>query len=335
MKTKVSLYLKAGRPCIIDGLASSWPAVTQHRWSLEGLRKHYGNSLFECGKSENDAVVKKMSQYLESQVSSIDSEDPEYLFDSTFEADAPSMLNDYSVPSCFTPDLICLLPENLRPNYRWLLVGVPNTGSDLHIDPLHTSAWNTLIVGTKKWVIIAPWYNDIVYSDLSLAQLQAVARTIVMQSGFELNKLPQNERINIDTNSSQSIARIKDWFNIQVPAQTIPAIDRIKIQDNSENGFSDHQVYCRSEINHVAQLQTVPPLYIFRQHPGETVYIPQGWLHAVLNIETSVAITHNFVPEDVVSRGKFLSALKTSGYLKKEEFRCCKRILMRHKCPPN
>eukprot|EP00121_Abeoforma_whisleri_P000456 Awhi_evm1s399 len=36
-------------------------------------------------------------------------------------------------------------------------------------------------------------------------------------------------------------------------------------------------------------------IFEFEQEQGEVVYVPPGWWHAVINIESSVAITHNFV----------------------------------------
>ena len=37
-------------------------------------------------------------------------------------------------------------------------------------------------------------------------------------------------------------------------------------------------------------------VYVFYQYPGDTVYIPHKYHHMVLNLSTSVAITHNYVP---------------------------------------
>lgn len=37
---------------------------------------------------------------------------------------------------------------------RWLLVSGKDTGSAWHVDPLNTSAWNTLLVGHKHWALM-------------------------------------------------------------------------------------------------------------------------------------------------------------------------------------
>jgi hypothetical protein len=36
----------------------------------------------------------------------------------------------------------------------------------------------------------------------------------------------------------------------------------------------------------------------FEQEEGDTVFVPSQWAHAVVNVEASVAITHNFVFPD-------------------------------------
>lgn len=37
-----------------------------------------------------------------------------------------------------------------------------------------------------------------------------------------------------------------------------------------------------------------PPLETITQ-PGEVMYVPRGWWHMVLNLDESVAVTHNYV----------------------------------------
>jgi len=82
-------------------------------------------------------------------------ENPLYLFDKAFVKKIPSLTNDYTVPIYFNEDLFSLLGD-ARPDYRWLIIGPPRSGSTFHIDPNSTSAWNAVITGSKKWIMFPP-----------------------------------------------------------------------------------------------------------------------------------------------------------------------------------
>ena len=149
-------YGTPNRPLIIQGLMDSWPcfAPGPDAWNVENWSRKYANQPFKIGRFS--MPLHSYFKYMQ-EVST--DESPLYLFDSRFGEKCPDLLKQYEVPEFFTHDLFNLIPEQeksaegekVRPAFRWILVGPARSGSTFHKDPNHTSAWNALISGRKKW----------------------------------------------------------------------------------------------------------------------------------------------------------------------------------------
>lgn len=89
-------------------------------------------------------------------------ENPLYLFEDLsiiVESSKSSILDSYLVHDIFkNRDLYEKCSK--RPPFRWLLIGPKNSGTKLHKDPYGTSAWNTLLEGRKRWILIDPKVNE-------------------------------------------------------------------------------------------------------------------------------------------------------------------------------
>mmetsp|Transcript_25326 Transcript_25326/g.36755 ORF Transcript_25326/g.36755 Transcript_25326/m.36755 type:complete len:225 (-) Transcript_25326:155-829(-) len=123
---------------------------------------------------------------------------------------------------------------NSRPPYQWILIGPARSGTGLHIDPLWTNAWVTVLQGLKRWMLFPPCTPP--------------------------------EKVGMIQNQPQIPSSIwfRDYYDVVTNEKTWPA-----------------------EWKPVEVLQKA----------GETVFVPNGWMHLVLNLECTVAVTHNYASE--------------------------------------
>ena len=232
-------YGSCSQPCVITHLTNSWAAETD--WTPEKLCERCVDGQWRVGCSEEGKAVQitlaDFFHYCAGQAGALQDDSPLYVFDWDFSEDPQlsAMLGDYSVPEYFRDDLFELLDHlGCRPPHRWMIMGPARSGSTLHTDPLSTSAWNTLLVGHKKWILFPP---DTAAADVLPTDL-----------------LPD----------SKELGGAAQWF-----ANVLP------------------------RAQHAVDWPTHRPIEVL-QKPGETMYVPAGWWHAVLNLDTTIAVTQNF-----------------------------------------
>jgi histone arginine demethylase JMJD6 len=197
---------------------------------------------FKCGEDDDGHSVKvKLRHFLEYLRWNRD-DSPLYVFDSGFDDDpvARSLLEDYRVPTYFDDDLFRLVSESRRAPYRWFLVGPERSGTCVHVDPLATNAWNTLIEGRKRWVLFPPH----------------VPKSVVKGRGL--------------------VEKDEDDEAIHYFMYILPRIKKKAMAYRDDPRYRDFACY------------------EFTQNPGETVFVPNGWWHAVLNLTHTVGVTQNY-----------------------------------------
>ncbi len=252
-------------------IQSEWPAI--HRWTIPSLSNDtiLLDRPFKVGEDDDgNAVHMKLRHFLQYMQCNHD-DSPLYIFDATFDEDkrgASRLLKDYTVPTYFNEDLMSLVGEHRRPPYRWFLVGPCRSGTTVHIDPLGTSAWNALIVGVKRWVLFPPH----------------VPKSIV-----------KGNRLILPGEDDEAI----HYFTTILPRMKRRAVALAAKVNNchsagknvgDEGGGDGEGGCCSQDLGGYANFEC----YEFTQYPGETVFIPHGWWHAVLNLTDTVGITQNY-----------------------------------------
>jgi histone arginine demethylase JMJD6 len=162
-------------PVILEDFTKSWK--TMYTCTFDRLVDDFGE--FQWRFSDTHGATMSLNTY-KKYVTSIEGQSydaPLAVYNSQLHTDERSCLfKDYTVPKNFNaPDLFESMmggddddddddddDENNnteRPPYRWILIGPSRSGTGLHIDPLGTHAWVTLIERAKRWVLF-PYGTD-------------------------------------------------------------------------------------------------------------------------------------------------------------------------------
>ena len=154
----VRLYEQQNMPCVILNVPRKENWAAADNWTVDLMNERFKNRLYKVGEDDDGYKVKAKLKYFVEYMKHNKDDSPLYIFDGNFDGDdvSRSLLADYKVPSYFTDDLFHLVGERRRPPYRWVLFGPERSGSSVHIDPLATSAWNTVLQGRKRWVLFPP-----------------------------------------------------------------------------------------------------------------------------------------------------------------------------------
>lgn len=123
-----------------------WP-----EWDTKYLLERFPNVKFR-----QESVLWELSLY-ESYAKKNDDESPLYLFDCRSNAMKELLPTGYFPnPPIFANEDLFKIFEECRPDHSWMIVGPSRSGSTFHKDPNSTDAWNTILEGSKLWIMLPP-----------------------------------------------------------------------------------------------------------------------------------------------------------------------------------
>jgi len=154
-------------------------------WTFANLLSRFGDVAFRLSDGHGEMLPLSTYARYVSGPEGLSDDSPLGIYDSEFGDDGASsptraLAGEYVVPRCFGPDLFDLADDGddddddddydgggsedagrpsrtpRRPPYRWILIGPERSGTGMHVDPLWTSAWVTVLQGRKRWLLFPP-----------------------------------------------------------------------------------------------------------------------------------------------------------------------------------
>jgi hypothetical protein len=288
----VTLFEQLNRPVVVTDALDHWAL---RGCDLTDLAQRLGEAPMRATSATAAMPAAfSMSEYLQ-YIAQTRDEVPFYLFDRNFasldlspsdSAASCTLEEQYSLPAYFDPacrpstDLFRLLGTD-RPDYRWLVLGPPRSGSIYHIDPNQTHAWNAVLKGRKKWIFYPPH-----------TQPPGVVRS------------EDSSEVTVPISTAEWLRSF--WaFHLE---RREPGMARTGHGCGLHSIYRDLFAHCSQDGSHrLVSLPALAPAAIpaplvasdapleCTQAEGELIFVPHNYWHMVLNLEASLALTHNYV----------------------------------------
>ena len=274
--------VSSGTACIIQGVPStdSWRA--ESRWaSAEAMCSHYGNLRMELAPGLTLTLEEYLLQYLAGEANG--AAYPWYLkgirFDrfAALSAGHASMLDDWTTPRWFDDDVYDR--AGMGGSFTYLLIGGRRSGTNLHIDPLGTCGWNTLTCGHKRWVFFPPEPPESLRSSLLATRPARPCLAHRLEDAITTCELVHDESddalrryadlLGVPPIGTEGVLPVTDWFTKLYPS-------------------------LKARQKELGMVECI-------QGPGETVFVPAGWYHAVLNLDVTIAVSRNHMLPSMLS----------------------------------
>ena len=283
---------KKSTPALLRGYMEDWNCYkktlsngkdNEKEWTLEKLcTRNFINCVhFQCGVDKNGIDVSlNLREYMEKYVIGCNDRNPMLIFDAiVMEQEEVDLINDFACPALFSQDdYLKHIDPISRPPFQWFIYGPKNSGSPVHQDPMGTQAWNALCSGKKLWILFHP------------ATPKELLPTKSLDIGINNNN-KKNEKQN-----EEDIDRWEDlysWIYLELPEirrkikMHFDLLSDLRKRNTNNNSHIDNEAFWYRE---------------FLQMPGEIVFVPSNWHHAVFNLEDSIAVTQNYCSRTNLSK---------------------------------
>lgn len=148
------LSVEDGEPLVHRAGAQAWCELPE--LGLAALRDAWGHVQVapQCTLTDNRTETMSLAELINYALTTEDV-DPLYLHWRPPAHVADHVFGRFDVPA-HLDNWFDILPDELRPTMRWILIGPPNSGTRMHADIFGTTAWNAVISGLKLWIFASP-----------------------------------------------------------------------------------------------------------------------------------------------------------------------------------